>query len=41
MTAGFNLVPFLSDTHFDSRSRLGRIIPALVQMKRDLGVGVD
>lgn len=38
---GFNMVPFLSDTHFDNRGRLGRIIPALIQLKMDLGVGVD
>lgn len=38
---GFNFLPFLVDTHFDNRGRLGRIVPALVQLKKDYGVGVD
>ena len=31
---GFNMVPFLSDTHFDNRARLGRIIPGMIQTKK-------
>jgi cyanophycinase len=38
---GFGFLPFLVDTHFDARGRLGRIIPAIVSMKKDYGVGVD
>lgn len=41
MFTGFGEVKFLADTHFDARGRLARIIPALVQLKNDLGVGVD
>lgn len=41
MMPGFNFLPFLVDTHFDNRGRLGRIVPAIVQMKKDFGVGVD
>lgn len=38
---GFNFVPFLSDTHFDNRGRLGRIVPGMLQTHKDFGVGVD
>lgn len=38
---GFNFLPFLVDTHFDNRGRLGRIVPALTQLKKDYGVGID
>lgn len=38
---GFNFVPFLSDTHFDNRARLGRIVPGMIQTKKEIGVGVD
>jgi cyanophycinase len=41
MMIGFNFIPFLIDTHFDQRGRLGRMIPALVQMKKNIGIGVD
>jgi cyanophycinase len=41
MMAGFGFVPFLVDTHFDQRGRLGRMVPALVQMRKDFGIGVD
>lgn len=27
---GFGFFPYLLDTHFDKRGRLGRIIPALI-----------
>jgi cyanophycinase-like exopeptidase len=30
---GFNLTPFLIDTHYGARGRLGRIVPAMVQTK--------
>lgn len=38
---GFQFVPFLSDTHFDARGRLARIVPGMIQTKKDFGVGVD
>jgi cyanophycinase-like exopeptidase len=30
---GFGFLPFLIDTHFDTRGRLGRIVPGMVQTK--------
>lgn len=27
---GFDFVPFFTDTHFDARGRLGRVVPAMV-----------
>lgn len=38
---GFGFVPFLVDTHFDCRGRIGRMIPALFQMRKDFGIGID
>lgn len=31
---GFNFTPFLVDTHIDARGRLGRMIPAQVQLRK-------
>lgn len=39
--SGFGFVPFLTDTHFDARGRLGRMISSLVQTRFPLGVGID
>jgi cyanophycinase len=41
MFTGFGQLPFLLDTHFDVRGRLGRIIPALIQTKTQIGIGLD
>lgn len=41
MFQGFGFLPFLLDTHFDVRGRLGRIVPALMQTKHELGIGID
>ena len=30
---GFGFLPFLIDTHFDARGRLGRIVPGMAQTK--------
>lgn len=40
---GFGFVPdsFVTDTHFDRRSRLARLIPAIKYMNKTFGVGVD
>jgi cyanophycinase len=38
---GFGFADFLVDTHFDKRGRLGRLVPALVQLRMTLGVGID
>jgi hypothetical protein len=41
--AGFGFVAdnILTDSHFDSRKRLGRIIPALKDCNKTIGLGVD
>lgn len=39
--AGFALVDFIVDTHFDARGRLGRLVPALTQLNSTMGVGID
>jgi cyanophycinase-like exopeptidase len=31
---GFNFAPFLADTHFDARGRLGRLVPGMIQTKK-------
>jgi len=41
MMAGFGFVPFLTDSNFDARGRIGRMISSLVQTKFSLGVGID
>lgn len=41
MFQGFGELPFLLDTHFDVRGRLGRLIPAQVQTKSDIAIGID
>lgn len=38
---GFGFVPFLTDPHFDTRGRLGRLVSSLIQTKHSLGVGID
>ena len=38
---GFGFLPFLIDTHFDARGRIGRLISGLYQLKMPLGIGVD
>ncbi|CAM6003341.1 unnamed protein product [Sphagnum balticum] len=37
----FNFLPFPTDTHFNARGRLGRLIPVLVDFRRDFAFGVD
>lgn len=39
--SGFGFVPFLTDPHFDTRGRLGRLVSSLVQTKLNVGVGID
>ena len=41
MFTGFGQLLFLLDTHFDVRGRLGRIVPAQIQTKTDLAIGLD
>jgi cyanophycinase len=41
MFHGFGFLPYLLDTHFDHRGRLGRIVPAQLQTKHDLAIGID
>lgn len=31
---GFSFAPFLADTHFDARGRLGRLVPGMIQTKK-------
>lgn len=38
---GFNLFPYFVDTHFSQRGRLGRIIPALIDVNKTIAVAVD
>lgn len=38
---GFVLPNIVTDTHFDRRSRLARLIPAVRNMNKRFGVGVD
>lgn len=38
---GYVLPNIVTDTHFDRRSRLARLIPALKNMNKRYGVGVD
>lgn len=38
---GFVADNILTDTHFDRRSRLGRIIPGLKDCNKTIGLGVD
>lgn len=40
MTA-FGMINFFADTHFNARGRLGRLPPVLVDIKLNLGVGID
>jgi cyanophycinase len=37
----FNMVDFVTDTHFNARGRLGRLIPVLVDLSSPFGFGVD
>ena len=41
MFKGFGSLPFLLDTHFDVRGRLGRLVPGQIQTKSDLAIGLD
>lgn len=41
MFQGFGFLPYLLDTHFDVRGRLGRIVPGLIQTKQEVGFGMD
>ncbi len=41
MFHGFGFLPYLLDTHYDRRGRLGRIVPAQLQTKHDLAIGID
>lgn len=38
---GFVLPNIVTDTHFDRRSRLARLIPAIKDMNKTFGIGVD
>jgi cyanophycinase len=39
---GFGFVDtFQTDTHFDRRGRLGRLVPALSELKQAVGTGID
>jgi cyanophycinase-like exopeptidase len=38
---GFNLIPFLIDSHVNTRGRLGRMVPAMIQTKNELGIGLS
>lgn len=38
---GFNLFPHFVDTHFSQRGRLGRIIPALLDVNKTVAVAMD
>ena len=38
---GFGFVDFPIDTHFDTRGRLGRLVPVMTQLNTTLGVGID
>jgi cyanophycinase-like exopeptidase len=38
---GFVMDNIVTDTHFDRRSRLARLIPAVRNMNKTYGVGVD
>jgi cyanophycinase len=40
MTA-FNMLNFTTDTHFNARGRLGRLVPVLLEFKETFGIGVD
>lgn len=40
MTA-FKVLNFISDTHFNARGRLGRLVPILVDLGQKFGIGVD
>ena len=37
----FGLLNFTTDTHFNARGRLGRLVPVLLDLQQKLGVGVD
>lgn len=37
----FGFTKFLTDTHFDARGRLGRIIPSLIDLNKKIAVGID
>lgn len=37
---GFGILPFLIDTHVDSRGRVGRIVPGMIQTKNSIGVAI-
>lgn len=37
----FQLLNFTSDTHFNARGRLGRLLPVLVDLGQKFGIGVD
>jgi cyanophycinase-like exopeptidase len=38
---GFNLIPFLIDSHVNTRGRVGRMVPAMIQTKNELGIGLS
>lgn len=38
---GFNLIPHLIDSHVNTRGRVGRIVPAMIQTKNELGIGLS
>jgi cyanophycinase len=37
----FNLLNFTTDTHFNARGRLGRLVPVLIDLKEKFGIGID
>lgn len=37
----FGFLNFTTDTHFNARGRLGRLVPVLVDLREKLGIGVD
>jgi cyanophycinase len=37
----FGFINFTVDTHFNARGRLGRLTPALVELKERYGIGID
>ena len=38
---GMSFLDFVVDTKFDGEGRLGRLVPALVDLKQNLGIGID
>jgi cyanophycinase len=37
----FGFLNFTTDTHFNARGRLGRLVPVLLDLQQKMGVGVD